>query len=405
MSNHQNLTLNSHSISLIAQHVSWLSIDPLLGCPAQCAYCYLHPLGLTKSRPEPRVSPTEVYSQLLEHTHFRKDIFGRSMSLFPICIGNYTDMCLTPLNRSYLLKLLELHKKHAPDTPICIVTKGKLTHEFLGKIDHLKLRVIFVISLSFMPELYEVGTQPSAVRLENFSRIAEYEYIHALHYWRPITAISTPDSATAAVQIKSLMAAKASASILVGLTFGKDLKQYWQRSLSNPLHSFFDEQLDQHPEQKHAITNQAIIRSIIDEANLQEYPAFLNTTCAVSYVLEQPEYSGIHRGVFRRNLCLPAGCPLHQRGRCATHMRDHQIPPSALLNEVARILSLDAGQVRYDPTEDSIIVPQLTDGAERFLSQTTGYLVRAEQVTQTLEWSIATKRAEQALMSRPKEVV
>ena len=62
----------NRAVPLIAQHVSWLSMDPLLGCPAQCSYCYLHPLGLTKSKPHEYIPPEQAYRSLLNHPHFKK---------------------------------------------------------------------------------------------------------------------------------------------------------------------------------------------------------------------------------------------------------------------------------------------------------------------------------------------
>ena len=155
---------------------------------------------------------------------------------------------------------------------------------------------------------------------------------------------------------------------------------------------------------KHAIVDQTLQNTILDVARQRDYPVFLNTTCAISYVLGQAEYSGIFRKHYRRDLCSPANCPLSQRGLCATFMQSNKIPSQELLGEVAQYLSISPEFVKYNEQDEVITIKTLlTDAEERFLSQATGFLFRSEQTQQTLEWSIATNRDSQPLERRPKK--
>jgi DNA repair photolyase len=135
--------------SIIAQHESWISVDPIVGCPAKCLYCYLATKDLIHKKPEIIESdPGKIYDLLEHDKYFNKNIFGVSKNI-PICFGNYTDMLLTPSNKSFLLHLLSEHKRRMPNTAVCIVTKGKLDTDFLSMVDSLGIKVIFIISISF----------------------------------------------------------------------------------------------------------------------------------------------------------------------------------------------------------------------------------------------------------------
>lgn len=121
----------------IAQHESWISLDPVQGCPAQCVYCYLGPQELLHQEPHILESPRVVYQKLVESPFFDKQrsFIKTTESRRPICVGNYTDMGLTPANRGYLLELLSEHQRVLPDVPVCIVTKGVLSETFLWTSD------------------------------------------------------------------------------------------------------------------------------------------------------------------------------------------------------------------------------------------------------------------------------
>src|SRR5262245_34696501 len=70
--------------SPIAQHDSWLSVDPLVGCSMNCGYCYMQATGWTGVRPELVMSIPAIFEKLLAHPHF---IPNETVLSF----GNHTD--------------------------------------------------------------------------------------------------------------------------------------------------------------------------------------------------------------------------------------------------------------------------------------------------------------------------
>src|SRR5687768_6686868 len=96
------------AVPLVAEHDSWITVDPILGCPADCAYCYLGPLGLRAARPEMRATPEMVVAAVEDHLYGRRaGVIDPAYDKTPLCVGNYTDMVLTRPNRDALVRIVE----------------------------------------------------------------------------------------------------------------------------------------------------------------------------------------------------------------------------------------------------------------------------------------------------------
>lgn len=377
------------SVQMIAQHETWISIDPVQGCPVNCAYCYLGPVGLTKN--VPRViedAPAIIYQNLLDFPFFEKSLFGDVLDAvkIPVCIGNYTDMCMTPKNREFLYALLQEHKRRIPDVPVCIVTKANLSVAFLERLDQLGLQIILFISLSFLPPEFEKGAPHSDVRLQNFSRIAELKHVQAIHFWRPVIEINAPDRATIEHQIDLLQSAGSRASVITGLKFGDNLARLLSDDLANPLNSYFIEHQAQN-NVRNEIFDEGIKQSILELSQARNYPVFLHTSCAISYMLNQPDYNATFRKLHFETKCLPSSCPAVQRERCfAAKNRTSTVSP-ALLAQIAERMQITPIQVNYLEDNDIIAINRvMTQEEQTFLTQSTSFPVRGEKIVPTIEW-------------------
>jgi DNA repair photolyase len=374
---------------MVAQHESWISLDLIQGCPANCVYCYLEPAGLTKQVPGPPIAaPEPAYQTLSTYQFVEKSRFsdvpgGRN---FPVAIGNYTDMCLTQKNREVLLELLVRHKQSMPETPVCIVTKALLDQAFLATIQRIGITVIFFISLSFLPTALEKGAPPPTMRLANFKRIAQFPNLHAIHFWRPATSKSVPDRATALHQIEQLQQSGSCVSVVTGLKFGKNLANAFRVNEQHALHEYFTtRQADDHVENE--IFELDVQEAILSAAQEQAYPVYLHTSCAVSYVLEQPEYNATFRKPHLETKCQVSTCPSAQRERCFYFQARFPHPSRLLLEQVANYLNLPLSSVIYSERKDTIFVDcLLTQEQQTYLTQATSFPVRGRDLVPTLEW-------------------
>jgi DNA repair photolyase len=381
--------MTSTSIPMVAQHESWVSLDPIQGCPASCVYCYLEPQGLTRTIPGgPLESPGAIYQRLSEEYYLERARFkGKHIDgSLPIAIGNYTDICLTSKNRQFLLDLLDEHKRRMPEVPICIVTKAALDLAFLEAINDVGVTVIFFISLSFLPAKLEKGTSPTSVRLENFTRIAQFDRLHAVHFWRPATSMSVPDQETAVNQVQQLMDAGAQISVITGLKFGPNLASIFIAQNQHALHEFYSTNV-RHDHLQHEIFEPDVQEMILSSARKLAYPVYLHTSCAVSHTLGQVDYNGTFRKPHLDDKCLPSSCPLAQRKRCFGFKERFPSPSVAMLEQVAIYLGISISAVSYTDNMETIFIDcVLTQEEQTYLTQATSFPVRGKKLVPTLEW-------------------
>ena len=362
---------------LIAQHETWLSLDPVQGCPADCVYCYLQPRKLTRTAPVVRAAPEAVYDQLLASPFFRNN-------RVPVCAGNQTDMGLTPANRAYLLALLQEHRRRVPEVPFCVITKAVLPEAFLAQMDAVGVTVLIFISLACLPPAYERGAPPPEQRYANFRRIAGFRNLHAIHFWRPILPEAVPDPAAAMQQIERLQDAGARASVITGLKYGPALLQRFREDESHPLHDYVSAHAAS-SDLTNEIFQPHLRAAILAAARERRYPVYLHTSCAVSYVLGRPDYNATFRRPHRADKCLVSHCPPEQRAICAT--QEGTVPSPSTLAEVAGFLDLPPAAVSYDEADDIIAVDStLTQEEQSFLTHATGFTVRGQRMVPTLEW-------------------
>jgi DNA repair photolyase len=381
--------MTSTSIPMVAQHESWVSLDPIQGCPASCVYCYLEPQGLTRTIPgSPVETPEAIYQRLSEEYNLEKVRFNNTSmgGSLPIAIGNYTDICLTNKNRQFLLALLREHKQHLPEVPICIVTKAALDLAFLEAVNDVGITVIFFISLSFLPAQLEKGTSPTSVRLANFARIAQFDRLHAVHFWRPATSISVPDQQAATNQLQQLKNAGAQLSVITGLKFGPNLATVFTSQEGHALHEFYSTNIRRDYPQ-HEIFEPDVQEMILSSARKLSYTVYLHTSCAVSYTLGRADYNGTFRQPHLYNKCLPSSCPPAQRERCLSFRKRLPSPSPASLEQVAAYLDLPFSAVAYSEHKDTIFVDRvLTQEEQTYLTQATSFPVRGKKLVPTLEW-------------------
>jgi len=111
---------------LLSYHDTWLSLDPIRGCPYRCSYCVLRHAGATGTSPIQSASPQKCVQELVKHPFFVP-------TQTPLAIGNETDM-LHPRNCDYLLNLLAEIKAVGVNNSISLITKAPLSKETLDSI-------------------------------------------------------------------------------------------------------------------------------------------------------------------------------------------------------------------------------------------------------------------------------
>lgn len=284
---------------LISYHDTWMSIDPIHGCPYQCHYCVLRYGDKTGVRPQVIAPPEETLKQLTEHPFFRSGIT-------PLAIGNETDM-LHPLNCDYLVELLATFQSAGITNSISLITKTPLKEEVLEKIQKLdRLKVLFYLSYSGLGKKFEPGFRDENFRA-NFIKVKQFGF-PIIHYWRPLLPENTTKDAI--LRMLEFVSAVADASIICGLKLHPALNKIIQGSgvIRIP-----DNRLDKFGEWLETSALDEILS--LAGSFCPDYPIYRHGSCALAYVLSHPNYTAT---IYQRDICLPSHCPTLQRGICAS---------------------------------------------------------------------------------------
>jgi DNA repair photolyase len=281
---------------LVSYHDTWVSIDPVQGCPYQCAYCVLRHANATGISPKLIAPVTECVHELLTHPLFSKD-------LTPIAIGNETDM-MHPKNVDCLVTLLEeLHRVKIANS-IILITKAPLADPILRRIRAISLRqIVFFLSYSGLGKTYEPNFSDEQLR-ENF-KIATSHSFPVVHYWRPLLPENTTTEAIE--KMLAFVSTTASATVFVGMKLHPELtKIVMEGGIKVP-----EERQHDYGEWLAAETIAKIYS--IAKRLCPEYPLYRHASCALAFVRKLPNHTAT---VFRPDICLPSHCSSEQRRIC-----------------------------------------------------------------------------------------
>jgi DNA repair photolyase len=323
----------------ISYHDTWISIDPIEGCPYQCVYCVLRHANKTSVRPEVLMAPDECARQLLNFPLFT---FGRT----PLAIGNETDM-MHPFNQEYLIDLLRALQSASVSNPISLITKTPLTDKILERIRSIKgLRIVFFLSYSGLGPTYEPNFADQRLR-ENFHRVRAHGF-PLIHYWRPLLPNNTSPS-----QIRNMLSfvsSIADASVIVGLKLHPELNDILTRDA--PI-SIPDHLMDVHGEW----LEPQIVEEIHLEANhlCPDYPLYRHASCALASILARPNHTAT---IYREDICPPSHCLAAQRAIC----RGAQVMPSD--TEVAEAFSKLGRIPHFERLPDRVVVDEVVSQEE-----------------------------------------
>jgi hypothetical protein len=346
------------TIPLIAEHDSWITVDPVLGCPADCAYCYLGTYNLRATRPARRATPQMVSAALADYLHGRRAlVLDPAADATPICLGNYTDMVIARSNRDSLVQYLEAIIAVLPGwRPLVVVTKGELDAELVAQVDTLRWPVYWFLSQSLATDngmALEFGPVATmSTTLANAELVATSRHQQAVHFWRPFVPELRPYRADLPRLVGTLRSAGLVCSVVLGLKRGPGvptgdarLRAALAGSLAAP--SDGDEVFD--------IDGWHDLRLAATEVG---YPVYRNTSCALGLLGRRHETLGTWREPVSHRLCLPAICPAEQRGRCSDASTGVTLSGEpGLAERVERFLGLPAGTVTCDLADRQMAIP------------------------------------------------
>lgn len=291
-------------IPMVDEHDSWISFDPILGCPLSCDYCYLGSHNLRRTRPGVRTSPADAVSKL-------ESVLGERTDRTPIALGNYTDLGLR-VNWAYTVKILDAIEARGIDRPVVVVTKSRDIDGLLIRLANNSLDIRFFLSQSYSSQVNaRLETPDTANHLEtlrNAERCSTHGRI-AIHFWRPFISALNPLT-TLDSRVRDLSDSGMSGSVIVGY---KNLGP-WATPWSPLTSALLTKQDLRLPGDEHLAMQRW--RELTLVAGHFKYPVWRNTSCSMSAVSKSPDYLYTYASSWKNHYCGSTTCPSSQRRRC-----------------------------------------------------------------------------------------
>lgn len=362
---------------IVDQHATWIAVNPIQGCPKACAYCFLNERGQTGVRPERLASPAETVDLLTASPFYAADR--------PVALYTWTDVMALRDSRAHLVELLALLADRKTSNPIVLITKCLIPDDVIDAVTtacRAGLRVIVYVSYSGLGRDIERGIRHEDLKT-NFPRLTEAS-VPVVHYWRP----AFPESATLQTMESVLdwVAGYARCTVAAGLKVEpaavSRLATLWPELATTP----------------DVTTAECVYpRPFWDfihrtRARHAAYPLFHTNSCALAYVLGQPNRFGI----FGDEVCrLRNHCPDAQRNRCGAAA----ISRPALTNTTIRAALTERGHADMGFTIDHalrevVIDAQLPTNTAAALTHDLGVRIRVARQHSDPYWSSGTAGAQ-----------
>lgn len=293
-------------------HASWIVVNSIQGCPMECQYCFLKPLGLNKTKPTELCSPQKAIDDLLKSPLYSTD--------FPICLLTSTDPFSNSNTINHLCGMLDkLNEKNVPNL-ICLVTKKYIPSDMIEKISHNK-NIIVYLSYSGLDNSIEKGVNHQDI-LKNFKNLYNAK-IPCIHYWRPIL----PQNAKTDVieRVMKEVAEYCKVSVIAGLKIYASMAE-------NNLH-LWDEAVMAYKKQPMAecFWPKNALMDIRELSKKHHHPTYTNNLCALAYL--QKKETGM--GFCNPDCHTKIYCPIEQQALCnkqCFHSKEKIISVLASLN-------------------------------------------------------------------------
>lgn len=354
LSRSQAGTLSASAREVVEYRKSGLSLNHIVGCPLDCAYCIRHTYGLWDQRqPRALMSDSEAVAQLVGHRYFRPHVTPLQL------LNRATDPFLAQVKGNTFAVLEDLDTRRLRNH-VLVITRCPVSDadcERLAALSHVRLTLLFTYSGIEDQRIEPYPSHVAAGSLKTASGYQPRRYRTVL-YWRPLVP-GLNDSPRHLGQAAAL-SGSADATVFTGLFFRDEIAAYYR---ANKLPTPYGETA------RRKIMPETLEQRVL--AAFREHGGgrlFRKTSCAVSYAHWLPDYNG-HFGI--RELCDI--CPAAQLALCAAA---RQVPTAEQVTQAAKALPEAAGLQVMDITDRAVVVNGLLSEQPRyFLQHALGYQV------------------------------
>jgi DNA repair photolyase len=334
---------------------SGLSLNHIIGCPLDCAYCIRHSENNFEMKtPKLIMSDDDALEALLSNQYFRRHST-------PIQLFNKATDPLLPSVKPHTHSIVRRLDQRGLRNHLLIISRLRLTDddcEQFNTVRNLRLTLLFTYSGIDDHRIEPVHSAIAADSIRLGYRQAKH--FRVLLYWRPI--ILGLNDSEHDLQTAFELSQSAHATVFTGLFYRDAIANYY-RHAGLPI-PYSD------------TARRKILPRSLDQritgyfAQRGSRSLFRKTSCGVAYAHRTADYNG-HYGI--PDLCDI--CPAAQRQRCATAFRRPTI------EDVDRTIKLASSEAiaKFAVDDRAIHVSGLSDAERYFTQHALGYQVHNDQ--------------------------
>jgi DNA repair photolyase len=338
----QQASLRSDLADPVEYRKSGLSLNHVIGCPLDCAYCVRHLFDNFEMRqPQALMSDAAAVEYLIRHRYFTRhrtplQLFNRATDPFLSAVKPHTFTVLEDLDGRGL-------QNH-----VLIITRYHVTPDDcrrLNSLSSLKVTLLFTYS-----GIEDARIEPVASDIAARSLRIAYEWAdryRALLYWRPI--VPGLNDSDEHIRRALELSRQAHATVFTGLFYRDEIRSYYRtQGLPEP-----------HPDvaRRKILPESTEAKILAAFAGKSGGTLFRKTSCGVCHAHGLADYNG-HYGV--REVCDI--CPADQISRCAA---SHRVPT---LDEVS-LMANRVGSGRVVEISERAVVVDGFDEQQRYYMQ------------------------------------
>jgi DNA repair photolyase len=340
--------IDPNLLEVVEYRKSGLSLNHVIGCPLDCAYCVRHMFGnFAMKVPRALMTDETAVDRLVTHRFFRPD-------LTPIQVFNRATDPFLPMVKPHTFRVLELLDKRRLRNLVLVITRWRVGTADCARLNSFaSIRPTILVTHSGIddPRIEPVDSEIAATSLQTLYEHADRYRV--VLYWRPI--VPGLNDTDAHLTRAHDLSGHAHATVYTGLFYRDQIRAYYQELGL--------------PEPYQATARRKILPDQLEERILTAFAdlpgrLYRKTSCGVTAAHHVADYNG-HYGI--QELCDI--CPAEQLARCrAAHRR----PDQARVDEFAAALGA-VGPAEI--TDRAIVVKGLDEQRRYYIQHTLGYQV------------------------------
>jgi DNA repair photolyase len=275
---------------------SGLSLNHVIGCPLDCAYCVRHLFdNFGMKQPRLLMPDADAVNYLVQHRFFVPDVT-------PIQVFNKATDPFLPSVKQHTFAVLQDLDRRGLRNHVLVITRFHVTEEdcaCLNEIRNIRLTLLVTYSGIDDAQIEPVESKIAAASLKRaYSAAKNYRTIL---YWRPI--VPGLNDSEEHFQTAADLSHHAHATVFTGLFYRNEIRDFFK-------HAGVPDVYTQVARRK-ILPRELDLRIVDAFGRLRGRPLFRKTSCAVAYAHSTHDYNG-HFGI--RELCDI--CPSAQIERC-----------------------------------------------------------------------------------------